>query len=233
MQDRDDSWFILASKELSVTESVLRDFAVHDDSLSLAILIHVTRHQFSHSMESSWPSFEISQVLLEAASKIGTQDTSPELRHEFCSLWNQIVLEVQSGDDQSMAFLILGRIRNFYVTQHRDTDSAPTHFSASTGDLDDILAQPFSYPLCNIPGHVHHASASVTISDTVLRDDAAPVPACTAIPNAPPSSSLPAQLRVDESLTDVRLQRQPNLPIRQPSITSTFPPLPWFQLPPR
>ncbi len=205
MQDRDDSWFILASQELGVTESVLQDYAVHDDSLSLAVLIHVARQQFNHFWKSPWPWGDISDVLLEAASKINAQDTSPELCHEFCSLWNQIVLKAQSENDGWMAFYILGRIRKVYITLHRDTDSAPTHFSASTGDRDDILWKPSSYPLCNIPGYVQHDSASVAISFAVQRDDASPVHACTAIPNAPPSSLVPAQLHVDESLTDVRL----------------------------
>ena len=204
VQDRDDSWFILASKELGITEPVLRDYATHGDSLSLAILIHLTRQQFSHLDKQSWPYYPFSKVLLEAASKINTQDTSLELRHEFCSLWNQIVLKAQSENDLAMAFYILGRIRHVHITLHRDTNSAPTQFSASTSDWDVILAQPSSYPLCNVAGHVQHDSASAAISCTVLHDDAAPVPACTTTPDAPPSS-LPSQLLVDEGLTDVRL----------------------------
>jgi len=204
VQNRDDSWFILASKELGVTESVLRDYSAHDDSLSLVILIHVTRQQFNHFRKWSWPWYDLWHVLLEAASKIDTQDTSPELRRQFCALWNEIVLKVQSEDHGRMAFELLGQTRNVYITLHRDTDSAPTQFSASTGDWDDILKNPSSYPICNDPGHIHHNSASVAISCTALHDDAAPVPVCTTTPNAPPSS-LPAQLPVDKSLTDVRL----------------------------
>ncbi len=154
VQQHDESWFILASEELGVTESVLQDYAAHGDNLSLAILIHVTRQQFDHLEKSSWPWFDFSHVLREASSKIDTQDTSPELRHEFCSLWNQM----QSENDW-MTFYVLGPIRNVYITLHRDTDSAPTEFSADTGDWDDILRKPSSYPLCNVPGHVHHHSA--------------------------------------------------------------------------
>ncbi|KAH9168320.1 hypothetical protein EDB89DRAFT_1589306 [Lactarius sanguifluus] len=63
-QRHDDSWFVLAS-ELGIPEVIVRDYATHGDSLSLAILIHVIRQQFGHFWEESWPvhgysnSFEI------------------------------------------------------------------------------------------------------------------------------------------------------------------------------
>ncbi len=95
VRERDDSWFILASKELGLTEPVLRDYAARGDSLSLVVLNHIIRQEFSHFDHPSWPTVAISE-LLGGASKFNAQDTSPELRHEFCSLWNQIVLEVQT-----------------------------------------------------------------------------------------------------------------------------------------
>ena len=42
VQRHDDSWFILASEELGIPETFLREYAAHGDSLSLAILIYVT-----------------------------------------------------------------------------------------------------------------------------------------------------------------------------------------------
>ncbi|KAH8993863.1 hypothetical protein EDB86DRAFT_1315867 [Lactarius hatsudake] len=90
-QRRDDSWFILASSALGVLESVLRDYAANGDNLSLAIWIHVVRQQFDNLRNPSWPSSGFSWVL-DAASKFNVQDTSPELQHKFCALWNQIVL---------------------------------------------------------------------------------------------------------------------------------------------
>src|SRR6266702_4031938 len=69
-QRRNDSWFILASNELGIPESVLRNHASHGDSLSLAILIHVIRQQFDLYWKWS-PSGDdgFSKVLVEAASK--------------------------------------------------------------------------------------------------------------------------------------------------------------------
>ncbi len=199
VQQRDDSWFILASKELGVPESVLRDYATHGDSLSLAILIHITRHQFSHYWKPSWPRYGFSKVL-EAASKFNIQDTSPELQHDFCTLWNQIVREAQNAYSLSMAWHVLRPIRNVYVALHQDTDSAPTRFSPSTNDL--ILSEPSSYPVCNVAGHIHDDSASTTFTRTVLHDNAALDLASHPSPDVP-SSSVPALLHVDESITDV------------------------------
>jgi hypothetical protein len=46
-QRRDDLWFAMAADEMGVPESVLRNHATHGNDLSLAILIHVVRQQFS------------------------------------------------------------------------------------------------------------------------------------------------------------------------------------------
>jgi len=66
-QLRDDSWFILASNELGVPESVLRDYAAHGDSLSLAILIHIVYRQLDHIQKWSWPADTLSEVLSAAS----------------------------------------------------------------------------------------------------------------------------------------------------------------------
>ncbi|KAF8261753.1 hypothetical protein EI94DRAFT_1745273 [Lactarius quietus] len=202
-QRRDDIWFTMASDELRVQESVLRNHATHGDSLSLVLLTHITRQQFTRFREQHWPKYDISEVLLPA-SKFNVLDTSHELQHEFCALWNQIVLKVQEDDDFDMAFYTLGQIRSVYVALHQSTDSAPTHFSASTGDEDDALYEPSSYPLCNIPGHhpdttphVHNVSASTFIPRAVLYDDAALVSVSPAGTPDVPSASVSA-LHVDD-----------------------------------
>jgi len=198
---RDDSWFILASNELDVKGPVLRDYAARGDSLSLAILIHIVRRQFDHFGKSFWPRIEFFGVL-KAASQFDVQDTSPELQHEFCALWNQIVLNVRISDNATMAWFILGPIRNVYIALHQETDAAPTQFSTSTSDRDLLLWDPSSYPVCNVAGHIHDDSASTILVRTVLHDDTALVPDSLASPDVPPSS-VPAPRHVVESLTDV------------------------------
>ena len=71
------------------------------------------------------PSGDFSIVLL-AASKFNVRHTSPELQHEFCALWNQIVRRAQDDNSCWMASFILGQIRNVYMTLHQGTDSTPT-----------------------------------------------------------------------------------------------------------
>ncbi|KAH9021516.1 hypothetical protein EDB85DRAFT_2278440 [Lactarius pseudohatsudake] len=196
VQQRDDSWFTLTSSALGVPESDLRDYA--PNSLSLAILIHVVRQQFDHFGKPFWPSSGFWDVL-STASQFDVQDTSPELQHKFCALWNEIVRKVQNDDNRLMGSRILRWIRNVYMSLHQDTNSAPTQFSASTDDWDDILEDLSSYPVCNVAGHIHEVSALTTFICTVPHDDAALIPASLASTDVH-CSSMPHPLHVLESL---------------------------------
>ena len=226
MQPRDDTWFILASDELGVPKDLLRDYAAHGDSLSLAILIHVARQQFTHAGNGIWPRDNFSEVL-EATSKFDVQDTSPELQHEFCALWNQIVRKGQKNHDQDMAWLLLRPIRNIYITLHQDTDSVPTQFSASTPDL-AILEDPSSYPVCNV--HDHHPNSTAHIHDDP--DSASMASARLALPDhdnpalksffhfhspGTTSASAHAPLRVDEGRDAPPLNNHTLLPVQSTS----------------
>jgi hypothetical protein len=204
-QRRDDLWFAMASDELGVPESVLRNHATHRNDLSLAILIHVVRQQFCLLRKQYWLRKEFSKVLL-AASKFDVLDTSPGLQHEFCALWNQVI----RAADRLMAWNILRPIRNIHLTLHLHTDSAPTAFSASTDDEDITLRQISSYSLCNIPGHhldlatqIHDASASTATPRAILLPgDDALVPASSL---DAPSPSIPVPIHINKSVSDVAL----------------------------
>ena len=163
-QPRDDYWYNFASDELGFTETSLRDFAAQGDSLSLVILIHFVRQQFTHFSKSSWSQKDNSSRVLAEASGLDAADTSSELQHRFCALWNQIVREAQNGNDWKPAIFILKPIRNVFLTLHQDTDSAPTQFSASTNDSEPILWEPSSYPVCTVP---HHRSRSAPTSSHI------------------------------------------------------------------
>ena len=155
-QPFDDSWYNLASEELGFSKTSLRHYAARGDSLSLVILNYAVRQQFTHFRKSSWDKSSFSLVLA-TASNFNVNDTSPELRHGFCALWNEIVHEAQENDGQ-MAFYILRQIRNVFLALHQGTNSAPTQFSASTSDGDAILFDPFSYPRCRVPDHQSHST---------------------------------------------------------------------------
>ena len=170
---RDDVWFAMAADEMGVPESLLRNHATHGSNLPLAILIHVVHEHFSFFTRNHWPEVEFSKVI-EAASKFDVLDTSPELQHEFCELWNQVVRAAY----WTMPWYILRPIRNVYLTLHQHTDCAPPAFSASTSDEDPILELESTYPLCSIPGHhpnstghSHDVSASTATPRPVLHDN--------------------------------------------------------------
>ncbi|KAH8979005.1 hypothetical protein EDB92DRAFT_1982201 [Lactarius akahatsu] len=169
-------------------------------TVTCLFLIHITCQQFGHywKWNPSLPDGGLWKVLAEAASKFNVRDTSPELQHNFCALWNQIVLFAQRHNHMYVAFQLLKWVRNIYITLHQDTDSAPTRFSPSTDDKDIILQQPSSYPLCSATSHhpdstphIHDDSAPTTSGNPVL------VPASPTSPEAVP-------LFVVESLTDER-----------------------------
>jgi hypothetical protein len=145
VREGDDRWTALARDHLGVQEGVFRDYLAQADNLSLANLVHFTRHadrseSFSFVVVRNLPKFDICNTL-------------PELQHEFCALWNQVVREAQSVDGFSWAVCFLNSIRHYYIALHRDTDAAPTAFSEDTDDSDNILDQSSSYPLCNLPSH--------------------------------------------------------------------------------
>ena len=202
VQRQDDSWFNLASNELGIPENVLRSHAAHGDNLSLTILIYVTRQQFTHIRNPSWPSYEISDTL-RAASKFNAQDTSPELQHEFCALWNEIVQEARKGTSEIPQY-ILGPIRNLYIALHRGTNSAPMRFSSTTADDDVILWDRDLYPLCNVTGHIPNDSAPTALLALIVpHNDAAPFPASLVVSPVAPSFPLPVPLHAYNSLVTV------------------------------
>ena len=153
------------------------------------------------------------------ASNFDVKDTSLELQHKFCALWNRIVNKAQVSGDQWMASGILRAIRNVYLALHQDTDSAPTQFSASTRDWESILEEPSSYPVCKVRDHsdstpIHDDVASTTPAHAILHDLNVPafVPSLTS-PDQP-SSSTRAPLPVDETPTHaLPLDNQTSVPV--------------------
>ena len=154
-QLRNDHWFTIASDDLGVAESDLRNYTPYD--LSLAILIHVTCQQFNNFKDSSWPSDTYSKVL-RAASIFKVQQSSPELQRAFCALWNRIVKKAQDDDDdgQKIARFILRQIYKVYTDIHQRNRADATQRRrrfANPGDLTDILKNPLEYPSCNREDH--------------------------------------------------------------------------------
>ena len=163
--------------------------------MSLVILIHRARQQFSHFRNRSPRQKGDFLSILADASKFDAKDTSSELQHQFCALWNQIVNKAQGSNDEDMAYYILQPIRNVFLALHEDIDSAPIQFSASTEDVEVILCRPSSYPLCNVSyhrsdstPHTHDDGVAAILIRDIPHDpnDTASVPSITS-PDPPPS----------------------------------------------
>ena len=185
VQRHDDSWFILASDEMTIPEADLRSHATHGDSLSLVILIHMIRQQFIYLRTPSWPYRGIPRAL-RPASNFDVRDTSPELQHEFCALWNQMVRTAQNDSDWRTTWFILDYLRGVYIALHQGTDSAA----------------PTTLLLCNDPSHILDESAPTTFPRTVQQHHytlgISPISSFDAH-----SSSLPASPIIDENLAAV------------------------------
>jgi hypothetical protein len=169
VQERDDRWIALAKDRFGLPEDVLRSNIAHgDNSVLLAILIHMTHQVIRTDPEKWW--------ILSLLSQFDIHDTHTGLQSDFCALWNELVLKARVTRHPHR--LVLHSIRRLYIGLHEGTDAAPTAFDSSTKDWDNILRRPSSYPLCNIATHhpnsatpcptqLHHPSRSETqpISD--------------------------------------------------------------------
>jgi hypothetical protein len=113
-QRHDDLWFAMAADEISVPESVLRTHAMHGDNLSLAVLIHIICKQFTLLQEQHWPYYLFWKVL-DTATKFDMLDTSPELQHKFCALWNEVIPTADWKVSQHILRPIRSRLRAFGV----------------------------------------------------------------------------------------------------------------------
>ena len=189
-QPRDDSWYNFASDELGCPKTSLREYATQGDSLSLVILIHFVRLQFTNFSKKSPPQRYAFSRVLSKISIFNAKDTLPQLQHEFCAIWNQIVNKAQSGNDRMVVFYILGQIRNVYLSLHQDTDSAPTKFSTSTSDWEDTLWRATSYPMCKVSDHIHDDGVSATLARAIPHDaNYTTLVSSTTGPDSPPSST--------------------------------------------
>jgi hypothetical protein len=190
--ERDYRWTALVMGQLDISEDVLRGYLAQGDSVLLANLIHFTRQYFySCQRLGGDPVIYATQYILLSISEVHLQDTLPVPQHDFCALWNEIVLEARKNTVHGIPFYILRHIRQIYIALHRGTDSAPTTFSASTDEYNYILTRSSSYPLCSVPGHASHAlvvHASAATLSTVPHPDAV-LPVSTISPSAGPDMS--------------------------------------------
>jgi hypothetical protein len=145
VRERDDRWISLVVDEFGVPDHKLRANIRRGDSALLSLLIHVTREAIR---SGSWTPFTLAEL-----TQFDVCNTLPELQHEFCALWNDVYIQARTSQTDSTAINILREIRLAYIGLHKDTDVAPTAFSARTFYYNPVLTKPLSYRICTLPDH--------------------------------------------------------------------------------
>jgi hypothetical protein len=179
--EQDYRWKALAMDQLGVPEGVLGEYLAHGDSVLLANLTQITHQFFRFYHPLTWVETPLLNDVLGTISKFDMRNTLPELQHEFCALWNEIIREASKDSDESRSFRtrhipfrVLGPIRHIYIALHQDTNATPVAFDASTDDFDSILERLSSYPSCNIPSH--HSASETAHPSSHPSPDLAPTP---------------------------------------------------------
>ena len=158
--ERDKCWITLAIDELDISEDDLRRYLSHGDSMSLVNLIHITRRFFHSLCQRDSGLTRMSLCILPSSSKFDILNTLPELQHEFCALWNEIIEQARiSGADDNPFVDILVEIWGLYVVLH-DADAALT---ASAARKDDRLRHLALNSPCMVTDHrIQEAGGSIT-----------------------------------------------------------------------
>jgi hypothetical protein len=169
---RDDTWMALARCQLGVTEEVLRGYLEHGDSVLLANLIKTARLFFEKGLQFDG--------ILRSISGFNVKETLPELQHDFCTLWDEIVKKSKHYSD---CIFILDEIRHVYDALHPTAPTTVATLPTSTIANDDILLLVPSYASCadsqsHHPHHPPNASrqvAAVTTSSSSSRPGVQPL----------------------------------------------------------
>ena len=133
-KDRDDRWAKLVKEAFDIPYGDVGGYIAHGDSVLLAILNHVTRKALRTDRSE--------QGVLKSLSQFDIHDTATELRHEFCTLWNEIVEKPRNEANEEEARItvaqILTEIHHLFADLHQGTDSAPIRFPAPISGDDNI-----------------------------------------------------------------------------------------------
>ena len=178
VRERNDSWVALTVDYLGVPEPVIRGYLSYGDSVLLAVFNHFTRHM----LYSDW----VPIATLRLLSDFDIRNALPEVQHDFCALWNEIVREAQNSGPYSRHAQSLLYIRPHYIVLHQGADDTLPAFFDPAANFDYILNHLSSDPFCNNPNHrldqthlvhevaveevTHHDAPAVTSITIPLRD---------------------------------------------------------------
>jgi hypothetical protein len=186
VRDHDERWYQLASGLLDVSKTLLHKYIGNGDSILLANAIFIVRRTvqtYSGSAERHRDDIiGASSKTLETVCKLDIRRTLPELQHEFCGVWNQLVAKAQSDPSPHHGFVAtttLKNIRKLYIALHECPCTPPTPFYTTTDDRDSILDNPKSYPMCTIDDHLPSNPIPDLQFDEPAPDDGPPTPNMT------------------------------------------------------
>ncbi|KAI0252035.1 hypothetical protein BJV78DRAFT_386540 [Lactifluus subvellereus] len=172
LEHHDDRWSDIVQRHLDSESSPLRweEYRHQGNSVQLRNLVHFTRVLMtlflggSHQLEPGG----IWHNTLQEVCKFAATHIAPELQHEFCTLWNELVNVEKDQQAPRItklnAKVILSIIRTVYVPLHEGTESALVTLPPSTSDKDAPV--DFQYDLCVV--HSHHRRSSETDIPTPL-----------------------------------------------------------------
>jgi hypothetical protein len=160
LRRRDDRWFYLASGPLGTSKNLFQNYLKHRESILLAHAIFIIRQTIqTYSGSAERHRSEIlgaSSKALDSLRRLDHRHTFPDLQHEFCGVWNQLV-DLAQNDDRPhivcVATAALKNIRKLYIGLHKGTSASPISFSGATDDSDPVLDDARSYCKCDVYGH--------------------------------------------------------------------------------
>jgi hypothetical protein len=215
--ERNDRWMKLAVEHLGISEHLLHEYLAHGESILLADLIHLTRLL----SRTDW----VTPDILRPLSRFDVHNTHPDVQHDFCAMWNELVLESRSKGALTRLRTVLKAVRHIYHDLHHDEAGASRskyplctnveHRSGWTQDVQEVSALSI--------GESGHPRASTSASAMVQH----PSHASTSARAAVASSSSPA---FHSDHTTLRLADEPSPrdlpgPSVQPShLTHQMPP---------
>ncbi|KAH9172414.1 hypothetical protein EDB89DRAFT_2242873 [Lactarius sanguifluus] len=155
----------IIQRRLNWSEALFSQHCEQRDSVKLRNLVQLALELYTAPPDpgpSCSSSPEVFRNLLHVTRQLNVEATAPELRHEFCDLWNCLLDAMQSRPEHpalsSTMKLILSSIHPIFVTLHQGTESQSSAPLASTGSLD--LQDPSSCPRCLDLSHCPNAFAN-------------------------------------------------------------------------
>ena len=199
-RERDDQWFTLSMDQFGVSERLLRHYLANGNSVLLVNLNQILRKICYWIVKDSDDLQLIrgSWVLLQLLTQFDPKNALPELQHDFCALWNEIVQKSRKDEHHFTPFFILHKICHIFIALHPGVNTTSPVFAASTDPFDPILYDGSSYPLCDVTGHRRSCSVfqlhEMAKQGTILSSGSVSLPPTAhydAIPTALSSSTRP------------------------------------------